>query len=603
MLPEKMLKVEVVTLKSQVEQVVRTLHEAGLVHLVVDKESGEWVKGASPLRKMDMLSQDASLLRDVISIGKKIGVWSGKEGKYSRADLQEIVGLYGEINDAQRIVEELSKKMESVEILRKLRINRLPSSQKVHYEIFECAPAKVSHVVIACERKGLDFEYSKGEKEAYIIIAGSSADKESIREIAKEFGLLPIKINEGIANVKEEIRKIGDARRAAERRAADAKEKIRKKLALIMGSITRDYARLQVEIERANAVLKFGESERLYFIRGWIRERDKEQLERVMAAHRDYTGMSIEKPHHGELPPTALKTPAPLKPFESLLRFISTPRSDEIDPTNLIAITLPIMFGIIVGDVGYSLVLLLLSAYYMNKMRGILGDLMKVIFISSFWGVLWGIVFCEFFGFEFEFTLFGTQFPLINRLHGVVSLLLLTIGIGALHIMLGNLLGMIEGVMHKEWKHAIAKACWVVLEIGLVVMAVDLGMGAAAAVLAVIGIVITEGVIGLIEIPGMVANIMSYARLAAVGLSGVILALLINMMRPDPSQGILMVVTIVMFSVAHLVAIGLAAFESLIQGGRLHAVEFFSKFFKGGGVPFSPFRMVDTHGVEPREKR
>jgi V/A-type H+-transporting ATPase subunit I len=159
--------------------------------------------------------------------------------------------------------------------------------------------------------------------------------------------------------------------------------------------------------------------------------------------------------------------------------------------------------------------------------------------------------------------------------------------------MLGNFLGMIEGIMHKEWKHAIAKACWVLLEIGLIGLVVDTTIGGALAVISIIGIVVTEGAIGLIEIPGLIANIMSYARLAAVGLSGVILALLINMMRPDPSQGWFMIVMFILFAVAHFVAIGLAAFESIIQGGRLHAVEFFSKFFKGGGIPFSPFRMEE----------
>jgi len=594
MLPERMLKVNVIILKSKVDKVVKSLQEAGLVHLEIEKGEDEWMKRASPLKSMDAVAREVSLIREVKTIGKMIGVETGGNKRYTKADLEQIVGLQGEMNDVSRIIEGTKDRLELLTILRRLRLNSLPVSQRISYEVFECTPKKIEKVIMACEGKNLDFEYSKGATEAYIIIAGSAADREAIREIAKEHGLLPVKIGEEIKNVDKEIKRIENEKKSAEKKASQLRGKIRERLMPIMGSINSEYIRLQNEVDRAEAVLKFGESERLYFVNGWVRERDRAALEKAMEPHKEYAALTFEKPHHGELPPTALKTSNALKPFESLLTFISTPRSDEIDPTNLIALTLPIMFGIIVGDVGYALVLALISAFYMNKMKGILGDIMKITFISSFWGILWGLIFGEFFGFEFELELLGIQFPLISRLHGVISLLLLTIGIGALHIMLGNLLGAIEGVMHREWKHAIAKSCWVLIEIGLIGLIVNPEIGGALALIALIGIIATEGGVGLIEVPGLLANIMSYARLAAVGLSGVILAMLINMMRPDPSQGIFIIVMFIAFAMAHFVAIVLAAFESLIQGGRLHAVEFFSKFFRGGGIPFNPFKMKEV---------
>ncbi len=594
MYPERMLKVEIVVLKSHAKQIVELLHNLGMVHLKLVEDKDDWIRNAVPSSELDELSKEAKMLRDVKAIARELGVSERGSAKYSRSELEQIIGQNVEINKLKNDAKSISKRIQLLGILRRTRITALPKSDRICVHLFETNPQKIKEIVLLCEEKNLDFEFSidRNAGKGYIIIGGGRDDAGMIMDIAKTYGLIEMPLpKEEIADINLEIAENEKELARIDKNISHIEESLRSKLSRIISSVEEEYDKYDVLIERAKVISKFGESSALYFIEGWIRKSDKKIIWDAMEKHEKYAAISFHKPRHGELAPTSLKTPPKLKPFESLLTFVSIPRSDEIDPTWLIAITLPLIFGMIVGDIGYSIVLLAGSLYFSKKMNGILKDIMQVITYSSFWGILWGVVFGEFFGFELEYVLFGVHFPIINRLHGVMNLLFLTIALGAVHLMLGNALSAIEGIRHKDFKHALAKICWVALELGVIAMIVDVQVGGIISIISLLGIVATEGAVGIIEVPGLLANVMSYTRIAAVGLSGVILAFLINIMRPDPSQGLLMVLTVIAFGVGHFAAICLAAFESLIQGGRLHAVEFFSKFFKGGGIMFNPFRI------------
>ena len=149
----------------------------------------------------------------------------------------------------------------------------------------------------------------------------------------------------------------------------------------------------------------------------------------------------------------------------------------------------------------------------------------------------------------------------------------------------------------NEWehnkKHAIGKLSWIGIEVGgtLAITALLFGalpqivgygalafMGLSIAVLAA-----TEGLIGIIEVPGLMGNVLSYTRIALVGVAGVMLAEVINLFfTPLPSQGIFALITFPLLILLHSINAFIAMFEALIQGGRLNIVEFRSKFLHGG---------------------
>ena len=221
----------------------------------------------------------------------------------------------------------------------------------------------------------------------------------------------------------------------------------------------------------------------------------------------------------------------------------------------------------------------------------------NILMLSSLVTIIFGFLFGELFGFEF-------MHPVISRGHDMVALMIIAVAIGVVHVNLGIVIGFINELKHHGIVHAIyAKASWIVLEIGLVMAAlsylklisVSLMFGAAFLAVSVIMLFKGEGVRGLLELPSIFTNIMSYIRLMAIGVSSVILALIINSSAKASFHkgGIFILAGALILIVGHVVNILLGWLGSFLHSLRLHYVEFFSKFFAGGGKKYQPFGSKD----------
>jgi V/A-type H+-transporting ATPase subunit I len=299
--------------------------------------------------------------------------------------------------------------------------------------------------------------------------------------------------------------------------------------------------------------------------------------------------------------PVILQNPWPAKPFESLVKLLALPRYGHIDPTQLMAFFLPIFFGMILGDVGYGILVLAFSLGFLRRFKaGVLRDILLVLVMGSGWSILFGFLYGEAFGTLGEYI--GLQplwFDRTNSEH-VLGLLIMTVAVGAVHITLGLILGVWEAIKDRSRNHLLERGGMLVGLIGLFFMVGVLtdflpqGFMSVAIAIVIVGIVLLStslgclGIImGPIEFITLIGNVLSYLRIAAIGLASVYLAKVANEVAGITGN---IVVGAILAILIHALNLVLGMFSPTIHSLRLHYVEFFRKFYEGGGKPYEPFR-------------
>lgn len=373
---------------------------------------------------------------------------------------------------------------------------------------------------------------------------------------------------------------------------------------------SREALRDEVDMNRVLAC--FGETDMTFVMVGWV---PGKYFNLVKAALEKEIGeaVMVQKllltPDMKKRAPILLQNPKAAKPFESLVSLLGLPRYGHIDPTRLMAFFLPIFFGMILGDVGYGALLLILSLALMGKFKkGISHDVVILVAMGSAWSIFFGFLFGEVFG-----TL-GDQFGLrplwFDRANpqNVAGLLLMTLAVGAVHITLGLILGVWEAYKDRSRNHLLERGGMLVGLISLFfltavlarVLPVDFKSPAIFGL--ILGIVLLGAslgwlgiLMGPIEFIGLIGNILSYLRIAAIGLASLYLAKVANEMAG--LVGNLIVGTIIALLI-HALNLVLGVFSPTIHSLRLHYVEFFRKFYESGGRSYEPFKSYLDHGGE-----
>jgi V/A-type H+-transporting ATPase subunit I len=391
---------------------------------------------------------------------------------------------------------------------------------------------------------------------------------------------------------------------------------------------------LSAQVEQKEAPLRFATTDLAFVAEGWVPSSDVKEISDSLASITGGKVFVTELPVNPEehAPPVEYQNPSFAKPTQMLMDVYSRPRYTELDPTLLVAIVFPIFFGFILGDLGYGIILLALSLGLRKFFKGEEGVmLLKVLRNAALSTIVFGVLYSEFFGFEMPWH------PLLPSRHlniggegegpgaAIPELLILTIWIGILHITVGRILGIINHARQDHGSHRtkaiLANLGWLMVMWGLLIAiwsafpipympnlttlpTVAFGLNIATVIG---GIMLILGVLFIamentLEIPTIVSHVLSYARLMAVGLSSVAIALVVNfiaigmIIEPQLENLTPVGVVIVIFGILVLV-IGqvLNLLLGIIGGGlhsiRLHYVEFFTKFYKGGGKKYNPFGM------------
>ncbi|MEE9594643.1 MAG: V-type ATPase 116kDa subunit family protein [Candidatus Hydrothermarchaeales archaeon] len=359
---------------------------------------------------------------------------------------------------------------------------------------------------------------------------------------------------------------------------------------------------LQNLADRTNALEEFGRTDYTMTFGAWVPKKHMGSVKDVLKDATDGSCLiSVEDPKKGEDIPVLLDNPGILKPFELLTVNYGIPTYGSIDPTPFLAVTFTIFFGMMFGDVGYGLILALLSFFaYMKttKAEQAQRDINVILIFGALAGVIFGAYVGEIFG-----GLIHVETPWHGRelLENVGLLLAISVGIGVFHITLSCLSRSVGTVMLGKlpiYPLAILLILWsgTILIISTTEAAGEL---ITTSLVIKLKYTLAAGVALLTvkkkfevfdELISLFANTISYVRIGILStlhviLAGIVAGIILGL--PTNIFGLIIGVIVFVLGVAFLLTLGV--FISFIHTLRLHWLEFFKRFYSGMGESFKTF--------------
>ena len=355
-------------------------------------------------------------------------------------------------------------------------------------------------------------------------------------------------------------------------------------------------------------------------IEGWIVSDRCKQFEELISKSvpgGDYK-LVISDVKDGDLSdvPIKLKNSRLVAIYERLTEMYSLPRYNELDPTPVITVFYLIFFGLMVSDLGYGLAIFIIGLLVRRvfKVKRSTKSFVDFLYFLSFPIMGWGLVFGSFFGLELPFGLLSLTVD-------IIPIALLSIVLGYLHIMTGLVMYMINQIKLKKYYDMVSGGlAWFTAFLGgglALVAAVApwfqsdalLMAGAAVAVLGVAAIIITpaiqygrrwpagvgKGLYALYGAMNYLGDFISYARLMALGVAGGSVALAFNTILAFLPLVARFTLGIVLAVALHAMNIFLSMLSAYVHGMRLQFIEFFGKFYTGGGKRFQPFKAAEKN--------
>ena len=604
MKPAEMTKISITGHKDQLQTTINTLYDLEL--LDISRYDGELETG-NPFEDADELSQ---LLVETRSILSKLPDVEATETEFNLSELRDnLETIREEISRINAEISELESEKAVVEsnlkMLRKLRgtnleIADLHGTQRVETVVTDAKASKIS------KKLNLDsYEVFTGSD--LNVIAFDKEIKTDIETCLSELGaerfVLPEidaegSIENGVSTLKTRVSKIEEGKKQQESELEQKAEEWK-------GKLLKAESFLKEKVAKAEAPLNFAMTDHAFVAEGWIPDEKFQEL--GIELHDETNGhvhMQTEL-EEDEEPPTKHDNNTLVQPFESLTDLVSIPKHNEIDPSIVLLLTFPLFFGFMIGDAGYGLTTM---AVFYGGMK--LFPAAKDIFKSLMWASLATIIFGLAFGDAFGYVIFGDhhnqlasatgimlfeQIPILfHRAEHLGDVFNIAAIIGLVHVNLGFLIGFYNEFTRHGLKEAfLEKISWILLEIGALAWFVFGGaVGAPIMLIAAVMLYVGEGVEGVVEIPSLLSNVLSYLRIFGVSVAAVALAAVVNALA-DPlfqmNSPLGFALGTVVLVTGHVFNTFIKIMEGFLQGIRLHYVEMFGKFYHGGGRKYMPF--------------
>ncbi len=394
------------------------------------------------------------------------------------------------------------------------------------------------------------------------------------------------------------------------------------------------YDFLTGEIETANAEDSLLQTKESFLMSGWIPGECEKDVAEALRKCSDNIVFSFVPVKEGDMPPTYLQNNRLVAPFESITNMFSAPAPGEKDPNTVMSFFFFLFFGIMVGDAGYGILLFVvtLAALFLFRMEKGMRSIVAVICIGSLSAIAWGAFFGGWFSLT-KNTADGTSVSImpgvINPVNDSLIFLGLCLGLGVIHLMTGIVLKMIKQFRQKDYLDGILdNAPILLIFLGGILFAAtllegiladalpDFNIETIANVISIVSIVmLIAGFLGIVLFTGRknkgilkkamggfgglyglinyVSDILSYSRLFGIGLAGGVIASVANqlgslVMSIPGIPYITYPIGFIIAAVFHVFNLALGVLGAYVHNSRLQFVEFYGKFYDGGGRVFVP---------------
>ncbi|NTW92106.1 MAG: V-type ATP synthase subunit I [Methanoregulaceae archaeon] len=647
--PEQMSKVLIAAPKDVIEPVIRELYRKRLFHIqdFVEDEHEEYqgyrignpLSGAGEtskeLLRLRSVTNAFSLRSDDIDPAEKI-----RESRLQERIEQELPAIEQEVEDLLSRRSTLENQKKEIE----QKIDLLLPFADVPVDLPMLRGYRTMAVIAGYLAKRISLNvpceeyYSESKRGNLLIVVTPNEYRPEVERMLLDAHFQAIPIPDEKGSAKDRIAEYQVQAKSVEQEISGISEKIQALKANHAGFLVACDELLSMDVERAEVPLRFATTDHAFIAEGWV------PSDTVRPLTEDLVTASGGRAFVTELPIQKGKDVVPVeydnisfaRPTQFLMDIYSRPKYTELDPTLIVSIVFPIFFGLILGDVGYGALLLAASFGLRKLLKGpegkMLLDIMRNASISS---IFFGILFSECFGFKLPWpsVLPSRHLNIGGEAGGhgpaIPELMIMCVWIGVLHITAGRLLGILNHARQDHGSHRVwamlANLGWIMVMWGILIMIwsafpmplmpdltgfppLVLGLSLPAIIgllIIVLGVVfiVKESALELVELPTILSHVLSYARLVGVGISSVAIAMVINFiaigMIIEPQlenitifSVIVIVVGVIVWIIGQILNTILGMIGGGLQSLRLQYVEFFTKFYKGGGVKYNPFGVM-----------
>ena len=695
--PDRMSRVSVTGTKRVMVDVIGALYELNLVDLVDYDGAWEGFDPGDPIEPADEASERLVTVRSIESIlGVDDDDYDASGTNVTDEDIEaELADVRAEVNALDDRRNELREALRDVEDAVEsaapfvdvgIDLDLLSGYDSLVVRVGEGDAAAVSQAL--AEADGVDaFEVFDGDETVAAFV--HPADEDAVDEALVGVGLATVEVPDAEGSPEEYLASLEAEREEIESDLEAVQDEIESLKTDAARFLLAAEERLTIEVQKAEAPLRFATTRNAFLAEGWIpTDRYEDLAAAVESAAGDHAeveelervGYSEEGvPEHSEAatdggtemamneagPPVIQDNPAATRPFELLVRTISRPRYSELDPTFFVFLTFPTFFGFMIGDLGYGIFYALVGYLMFTRFDSPgLKSLGGVAIWSGFFTMVFGVLYGEIFGLHvLGDVVWGGHPPIekgLNVLEFALLWLFLAMIIGLVHVGTGYVLDFVNTAQHSVKDAVLESASWFMLMFGVwiwilsrhmqsakpdfifelsyhdhvIFSGLPASVGIAALAVGAVGLVLmlydeyrhlggVAAIVGPLESLNVLVNVLSYARITAVLLAKAGMAFVVNllffgvyehdgevhfMINETPAHvaaeygaeaitfpglvhgGVAAIVGgLLVLVIGHAVVWSLGITSAGLQAIRLEYVEFFQKFYEGGGEPYTPF--------------